>query len=248
MDTGEYGMTINSKLVALGTSVLGMSCFGLNAHAQNAGGVFPPTVNEGHKSAQYRITYNPDTEAMVQRVHYQQAANDDLMWRGVIQTRKTNDSDVDLDFVQGELFWDLGENGDFYRTGFRGDARIRSEGRPGLLGAHWMNLWQFNSDWQARFNVMTFKDIGNDARDGVFFLTRGQLMYSGAPGATLGVEFYNSYGALDDINDFEDQTHQIGPTASFKVNKDWGIYTNALFGLTDASADTELRLWVTRGF
>ena len=61
-------------------------------------------VNEGHKSAQYRTTCKLDTEGVSQRVHYQQAINGYLMWRGLVSARKTADSDVDMDFIQAELF------------------------------------------------------------------------------------------------------------------------------------------------
>ncbi|MEL7104098.1 MAG: hypothetical protein AAGL97_16220, partial [Pseudomonadota bacterium] len=93
------------------------------ALAQNTGGIFPPIVNEGHKSAQYRVAYNPDTEGLSQRVHYQQAINGDVMWRGLVSARKTDDSDVDVDFIQAELFWELSDDDDDWKTGFRFDAR-----------------------------------------------------------------------------------------------------------------------------
>jgi hypothetical protein len=69
------------------------------ALAQNTGGIFSPIVNEGHKSVQYRVTYDPDTDGISQRVHYQQAINGNLMWRGLVSARKSNESDVDFDFV-----------------------------------------------------------------------------------------------------------------------------------------------------
>ena len=72
----------------------------LYAMAQNTGGVFPPDVNEGHKSAQYRIAANLDNDRFAQRLHYQQAIDGDLMWRIVGQTRETATSDFDFDYVQ----------------------------------------------------------------------------------------------------------------------------------------------------
>lgn len=218
------------------------------AAAQNTGGIFPPIVNEGHKSAQYRITYNPDTEGVAQRVHYQQAINGDLMWRGLVSARKTGDSDVDFDFVQAELFWELSDNDDDWRTGFRFDARIRDDDRPGLFGAHWTNQFPVTENWNGRFVVLSSVDIGDDARDGVFLQTRGNLFTRLDGGQTVGVEFFNSYGSTDDFRDLDDQSHQIGPFASFPVAEDWSLFTGALVGLTDASADAELRLWVTRAF
>ena len=218
------------------------------AEAQNTGGIFPPIVNEGHKSAQYRLTYDPDTEGLSQRLHYQQAINGDLMWRGLVSARKTTGSDVDFDFIQAELFWEISDDDDTWKTGLRFDGRIRDDDRPGLIGVHWTNQFPVSENWNGRFVALSAFDVGDDAREGVFVQTRGNLFTRLETGQTVGVELFNSYGSTEDIRDFEDQSHQVGPFASFPVSQDWSLFTGALFGLTDASADAELRLWVTRGF
>lgn len=218
------------------------------AAAQNTGGIFSPVVNDDHRSAQYRVTYNPDTEGLAQRAHYQQSINGDLMWRGLVSARKTSDSDVDFDFVQAELFWELSDDDDRWKRGLRFDARIRDDDRPGLLGMHWTNQFPVTDNWNARFVALSAIDVGDDARDGVFLQTRGNVFTRLDTGQTVGVEVFNSYGSTDDFRDFEEQTHQIGPFASFPVAEDWSLFTGALLGLTDASADAELRLWLVRGF
>ena len=43
--------------------------------AQNTGAVFGPGVTEGHSSAQYRATFDPDSDGFAQRIHYQQSLN-----------------------------------------------------------------------------------------------------------------------------------------------------------------------------
>ncbi|MBO6688922.1 MAG: hypothetical protein JJ931_01505 [Henriciella sp.] len=218
------------------------------AAAQNTGGIFSPVVNDDHRSAQYRVTYNPDTEGLAQRAHYQQSINGDLMWRGLVSARKTSDSDVDFDFVQAELFWELSDDDDRWKRGLRFDARIRDDDRPGLLGMHWTNQFPVTDNWNARIVALSAIDVGDDARDGAFLQTRGNVFTRLDTGQTVGVEVFNSYGSTDDFRDFEEQTHQIGPFASFPVAEDWSLFTGALLGLTDASADAELRIWVVRGF
>jgi len=75
---------------------------------QNTGGAFPPTVNEGHRSIQYRVTIDPGNSAgetgVTQRLYYQQALNDNFMWRVLGQARRTANSDFNFDFLQAELF------------------------------------------------------------------------------------------------------------------------------------------------
>lgn len=218
------------------------------AMAQNTGGVFPPMVKDGHKSAEYRVTYNPDSEGFSQRVHYQQAINGNLMWRGLVSARKTIESDVDFDFVQAELFWELSDEDDLWKTGFRFDARIRDEDRPDLFGANWTNQFPVSETWTARFVALTAIDVGDDARDGIFLQTRGSVFTKLNSGQNVGVEFYNSYGSTDNILDLDKQGHQVGPYASLPISEDVSLFTGALFGLTDASADAELRLRLTKSF
>lgn len=218
------------------------------ATAQNTGGVFGPVVNDGHQSAQYRATYAPDSEALAQRIHYQRAFNGSKMWRVIAAARKTNDSDVDFDFVQAELFWQLSDDSAAWQTGVRFDARIRSEGRPGQLGANWMNQWTVAPDTIARFLVLTSIDVGDDARDGIFLQTRGLLSHALDSGPSVGLELFNAYGSTSDIADLDDQSHTIGPFISFPVGNGFSLYGGAQIGLTDGSPDEAVRLWLTKGF
>ena len=59
-------------------------CLSSPGIAQNTGGVFPPFVNPGFKSLQYRVAVDPDNSSgetgVAQRLHYLHAINDDLQW------------------------------------------------------------------------------------------------------------------------------------------------------------------------
>lgn len=218
------------------------------AFAQSTSGVFGPTVNEGHRSAQYRIGYDPDTESHTQRVHYQQAINGDLRWRGIVQVRETDDSDFDFDYVRAELLWELSDDEDKWKRALRFDGRIRGDGRPALVALNWTNQFPITDRLRGRFITVTGVEIGDDADDGIALETRASLSYKLSGKTSIAVESFNSYGTTDEIPDFDEQEHQIGPSVSYKVTPDWSIYSGALFGVTDATADTELRLWISRGF
>ena len=88
------------------------------AYAQNTSGVFGPVIDEGERGWEYRATYEPDSEGLAQRVHYQQALNGELRWRAVAQVRKTDDSDVDLDYLRGEIIWQVTPDDQKYQSGF----------------------------------------------------------------------------------------------------------------------------------
>jgi hypothetical protein len=219
-----------------------------NAVAQNTGGVFSPAVDEGHRSAQYRLGFDPDSDAFAQRFHYQQSLNGEAMWRVLAQARKTPDSDVDFDFVQGELFWDITNESRYWRTGMRFDVRIRDRGRPATVGVHWMNQFQLAPDWQARLVALTFVDIGDGAADGVGLQTRANVTYTVSDKQSAGLEMFSAYGTTDNFADLDEQRHQLGPFTNVSFGDGWSLFAGALFGLTGATPDTELRLWLTRGF
>lgn len=222
------------------------------AMAQNTGGVFPPTVNEGHKSLQYRVTVNPDNAqdefGFAQRLHYQQAINGDLMWRVIGQTRKTSSSDFDFDFLQAELFWELTNNSDKHKSALRFDARLRDDNRPEQFGVNWTNQFNFSDGWSARAIVLSSVQTGGNAADGVNIQSRAQITKKLENGSSIGVELYNDYGRTGDIGNFDEQNHAVGPFISTPLTKSISIFAGPLIGLSGAAQDLEARLWITKGF
>ena len=230
-------------------AMTGAAALAAPAAAQGTGGVFGPVVNEGRASAQYRAGYSPDTEAFAQRVHYQQAINGETMWRVIAQTRKTADTDVDFDFVQAELFWQITPDDRKWQQGVRFDARIRGDDRPARFGLNWMHEWPLADNLRARALLLTAVESGDDAPDGVLLQTRGQLNYNLGGGRAIGAELYSGYGSTADFADFDDQRHQIGPYVSTRIGEsDWSLFASILFAVDDASPDSDLKLWITRGF
>jgi len=236
---------VKSKLAL---TFLGLCLFNL-VSAQNTGGVFPPTVNEGHQSWQYRIGIDPDVNGetrAAQHLHYQQAINDDFMWRIVGQVRKTDDSDIDPDFLQAELFWELSKPNDNYQMGVRFDARVRDGSRPSQFGFNWIHQWKLSNDWRLRAILLTATQFGNDAPSGITLQTRAQLAHRLDSGVSVGLELFNSYGNAKNIGSFDEQNHTLGPMFSIPVSGKWSLFAGALFGVSDAAPGEQIRFWVTR--
>lgn len=220
-----------------------------NVAAQATGGVFSPVVKDGHRSLQYRSAYDPDSYAFAQRLHYQQAIDGTFMWRVIAQARKTADSDLDYDFVQGELFWDLTEDDSAdWQTGVRFDVRVPDEGRPAIIGANWMNQFTLSNDWQARLVVLSAFEVGSDARDGVLLQTRANIWKALPDRTTYGVELFSVYGGTSDIVGFDDDQHAIGPFMTVALSDTWAMFAGALFALDGDAPDSNLRLWLGRRF
>ena len=231
--------------------LLAMLFVTLPVSAQNIGGVFGPVVNEGHKSAEYRIGYDPEGynggSSFAHRVHYKHAINDDFMGRLVLQTRKTSDSSTDYDFVQGELFWQL-TNETKHKTGLRFDFRLRDNNRANQIGVNWMHQFALADNWQTRLVLLANVQFGDNKADGIALGSRANLAKNLA-NSQLGVEWFSSYGRTGDLNGLSDQSHTIGPFYTAKIgNTGWQFYTGALFGITSASDDTTFRLRVAKTF
>jgi len=69
------------------------------AQAQNTGGVFPPGFGGDHEFIQYRIAIDTQTDGFANRIHYQKSIDSRLLWRVLAQSRETDTSDFDFDFV-----------------------------------------------------------------------------------------------------------------------------------------------------
>lgn len=229
---------------------VGAFSFSSYAFAQNTGGVFGPVVDEGHRAAEYRITYDSSNEKTSHRIHYQHSLNGSLMARGVAQARESDDRDFDFDYVQGELFWQITPDGQDWQTGMRFDARARSDNRSGLLGVHWTNQYQFSPKISGRVVALSFKEIGENARDDLALQSRTNLMYRPETEwiNVTGIELYSAYGNTTDFKPFKNQSHQIGPFAMIRSSENTQLFTGALFGMTDMSSDQEWRFWLTRFF
>jgi len=222
------------------------------AHSQTTGGVFPPTVNENHQSLQLRIAVDPDGRnddfAYASRLHFQKALNDDFMWRVIGQVKNTADQDVELDFLQAELFWELSSNEDQSKHGFRLDVRLRDDNRPEQLGLNFMNQFNFGGNWSARVLALTSAQFGENSNDGINLQSRFRIARRFGGKETLGVELYNNYGNTGNIGSFNEQSHMIGPFFATPLSDGVSLFTGPLFGLSDAAADAEARLWITKSF
>lgn len=235
-----------SRFLVLLSILLGF-VFSTSAHAQITGGVFPPGFGPDHKSAQYRIAVDFDNGDWVNRLHYQQSVNEDVLWRVVGQTRDTGATDFDFDFLQAEVFWRF-KNTDDFQSGLRFDARLRDEGRSEQLGLNWMNQWQLNDGWRTRFVALSALQVGENSSDDIRLEVRGQVAKRLDNGWQLGGEIYSPLGDTGDLRFMKDTSVSAGPFVAVPLGGKRSVFMGPLFGLTDAARDAEFRLWLTQGF
>lgn len=233
-----------------GAAFVAAICFSVapSALAQNTSGVFGPVIDEGERGWEYRASYDAESEELNQRFHYQQAINGDMRWRVIAQVRETDDGVFDPDYLRAELVWQTTPDDQKYQSGFRFEGRYRFEDRPGDITVHWANQWKHIDDWTLRFIVGATRQVGNDPADGIFIQTRASATTSLQNGPKIGLEWFGQYGSTDNWLSGDEQEHQIGPVAVWGLNNDWSLYTGALFGVTDASDETQLRFRIGREF
>ena len=219
-----------------------------NSTSANTAGVFPPVVQEGHRSLQYRVTLNPDTGAFGTRLHYQESLNDDVMLRGIVHASESATGHSKVDFVQAELFWDLDEDTDRLRHGFRFDARARGRGEPSSVSVNYALQYSVSPQWQARLAVLNTRSFGGKANTDIQFQARSQLSYRASQAVSLNLEYYSQLGAIDNFNPWKNQKHQIGPSVNWRVANGWTLYGGFLSSMNNSSPDTVYRMWVTKAF
>lgn len=224
------------------------SCWLLPAQAQNTSSVFGPVVDPGHRSAEYRLGYDPDSGSTAQRLHYQQSWDAKRRWRVIVAAREAGGSTFDFNYVQGELLWQLTADENPWQQGLRFDFRLRDADRPGRVGVNWIHQFQVSEFWRARLLLLSAVEFGDNASSGVSMQTRAQLSRSIGDGRRYGLEMFSSYGALDDIASLSDQRHQIGPFYTLPMAGGLKMHTSALFGVTDPTADINLGIWFSKSF
>ena len=225
------------------------------ATAQNISGVSGADVKAGAAKFEYRAGYSPEIngadDAFAHRFNLQYAL--DNRWRvrvmlaqrdrggGGLQTR-----DVSLEVMNQFL---ESEDTGGWDSAIRVDGRIPvADNRPGRVRAAWINNFDLGDGWAARANIYMGKEIGDLAKDGLTLETREEITYEIGDGMKIGAQLFNNFNTTAQIGGFDEQRHQIGPVLKGRFSKRIKFETGALFGLSDAASDVDLRFFISYGF
>ncbi len=222
------------------------------AQAQNVSGVPGPIIKEGEKSVQLRLGFDPDSDELVQRLHYQQSLDDKVRLRLQLQTRSRPDETIEADFVQGQIWVQLSPDDAqaskrLWQSGVRLDLRVEADGPPGRAALNWVNQFRLSDDMSARFFLQGAVQIGNGAVDGIILQSRSHLHYR-LDGGGFGIEQFNGFGATGNLPAFADQSHQIGPYGNVALGGGWSLFGSALLGITRGTDDMNIRLFIGKSF
>ena len=119
----------------------------------------------------------------------------------------------------------------------------RTEGYEVTWGPLFQKEW---GRWQGNFNVLVQQHVLADAKFDTELLYQAQLKYRAQEKLEWGMQAFGNLGQWDNWRASALQEHKIGPAmfGKFKTGMKQAIKWNAawLFGLTDATPGTTLRL------
>ncbi len=228
--------------------------FNNSANAQATTNVYSSVISSALQGIEYRAAFVPEDGNIASRfrhrLHYQRLFKENLRWRTVIQGSDTINGNLDLDFFQAELLWQIRNSSvHSWDSALRFDARISLDNvNPDRIGVNWSNQFNLSDRWQARAIFLTAKDLGDGKRSGVLIRTWTQLRYRLQSGSTFAIEMFNSYGRTHSFGPFQRQKHQIGPLYSGRFNNGINYNLGILFGVSDAATNIDLRFFLSKSF
>jgi hypothetical protein len=222
------------------------------ALAQSTSGVSGADVKAGDDSFEYRFSASPEDdgkeEGFNHRFHYQHAF--DGSWRGrlIVSQGKRGAEALTTQSVSIEILKQFleSENTGGWDSAIRVDGLIPTEdGRPGRARIAWLNGVELDDHLDVRANIYFGREFGNLAKDGVSVETREELTYKLDSGIKIGAQMLNGYGTTAHFGSFDSQKHQLGPVIKGNVGKHVKYELGALFGLSRAASDADVRLFIS---
>lgn len=239
------------RFVALLLTLIGLLT-SVPAYAQNVTGVFSPTVDADDHAFEYRIAGVLDAPGddflWAQRFHYERAISDNFRPRLVVATKETGSSEVKLDFIRAEAVWQLTTDDKSHQMGLRFEARYREEG-PEEIRANFINQWALPNNWRARAILMNTLQVAQTTNNELQFQGRFELSRKlPEQGVRLGLHSYVELGDTGGLRAFKGDEAEIGPFVEFDLTDQVAVYVGTLHGLTKASDDNQLRIFIERAF
>ncbi|MGJ3243575.1 MAG: transporter [Opitutales bacterium] len=229
--------------VLIGITLLGLA-LDRAVYAQNTGMVFSPDVTRAAPAMDGRLAYDPDADAFAQRIHYQYGLSDAFRVRGILAFRSDDAESGDFRFFRFEGLYQFLEDGS---AGFDSAIRVGlqfadGDDPPSRVRISWANKVQINADWQLRGILLTGHRFGPQSPGGYLLQARAQVSRKLSDSLSLALDYFGDFNTTDDIGSFDEQEHQLGPALKFDLTDRLGGLAGVLFGLSEATPDTEFRI------
>lgn len=241
---------MRSQLIVFPFAFAALALYSSAGLAQNTSSVFSPDVVKGRHQIEYRGVYDVDAERYTQRIHYQYGLTDYFRGRAILTQNMDGEQDFDFRYARLEGLWQFLENEKAWiDSALRFELQlVDGDDPPHRFRIGWTGKVDFNEYWQARANFLTGREFGENSSDGWLLEARGQVTRKLTDHIRLGVDYYGDLNDTEDIGGFDDQEHQIGPILKFTLGAGWKGQFGPVFGMSDAAADAELRLFLIKEF
>jgi len=221
--------------------------------ANNTTTVFSPEVKAGSSAFEYRFSFVPEDgvgDSFAHRFHYQRAINDTFRWRLIGLIGDSGPDQLEYRYARFELQHQFIESEDWgWDSAFRYELQIADgDDEPSRARLAWTSKWNWDSGWEARFNLLTGRQFGPYASEGWLLETRAQVTYPIAENWRLGVEMFNDFNDSDDFGGYSEQEHTIGPVLKGSIGDDWKVLAGVVFGVSSSADDSDFRLILTKSF
>lgn len=224
------------------------------ASAQNTSGVPSPEITPGEREFAYRLAYAAEDDgaraAFAHRFHYQQAVTDDLRLRLVGAFRDRAGGALDFATLAAEARWQVIESEEH---GWDGAVIFHltvpaSRGRPDRLRIGFPASVDITERWQARGVFYTGVELGEASREGALLEARAEATYKLGNGLRIGPQLFSDFNTTAGTGSFDEQSHQLGFVVKGDLSKRLSFETGALFGVSEAASDADLRLFLSYAF
>lgn len=213
--------------------------------AQNTGTVFSPDVKPGTQGFDLRFAYDEDADSLAKRFHYQYAFDDALRLRGIAAFRSDDVEEGDFRYFRLEGQYQFLEDDQApFDSALRVELQFADgDDPPSRVRVGWSNQFNLNDAWQVRGILLTGHRFGPESSGGYLLESRAQISRELNESLTLGLDYYGDYNTTNNTGSFDNQEHQLGPVLKFDLIEDLSGMAGVLFGLSDATADREFRLF-----
>ena len=225
------------------------------AHASTST-VSGASVTKGQSSVEARMSYSANDEGgsnedrVRARIHYDYGVTDFYAIRTIVAVDKRKGDNHEFDSLTIENRFQLLNK---KRDGWDLGVRLNYTQKDGDKSPSEMRV-QFIQDipyenWSLRLNELFDHDVGEDATGGGSIETRAQLTYKFENGQRFGLESFNNFGRMNDLNGFDNQSHTLGPVAKGAFfNTGLGYETAWRVGISDAAADHAVLFAISKKF
>lgn len=234
------------KTTVIALAVIGYMGAAGHAYADDLK-VYEPRVNKGEKAVEANLNYSFDHRHEQDNYFSQVYAAEygvTNWWKTEIggEVEKENDESNTLTNLKWENViapWAPGEN--FIDTGLYLELeKATTSGEPNNIEAKLL-LGKDIGQVSTTANLIVGREFGPNSDTDLVGGAALKSLYRLDKKFQPGVEYYADVGKLSSMGSFDEQEHLVGPVAEGKIGP-VRYDTGVLFGISDAAADTTLKL------